>query len=181
MNLGRQIYTLLRTPIIKFNLKKSHLKLNKELIKLAYSLKDKNKGVVKSNKHGYQSQLITNENTLIKKFIKKFEIPFSIFADEIKLNKPWTCHPDLPWINISSKGAYNIYHAHGEAHFAAVYYIQVPKNSGQIKFLKDRHVFDYFPNQYDLLIFPGWLQHSVCKNKSNEDRISIAWNINIKQ
>jgi uncharacterized protein (TIGR02466 family) len=177
----RKIYTLLNTPIFKFNLKKSHLKLNKDLIKLAYSLKDKDKGVVKSNKRGYQSQLISDKNSIIKKFIKKFQIPFSIFADDIKLNKPWTCHFDLPWINISSKGAYNIYHAHGEAHFAGVYYIQVPKDSGQIKFLKNKYVFDYFPNQYDLLIFPGWLQHSVSKNKSNEDRISIAWNMYIKQ
>jgi len=29
----------------------------------------------------------------------------------------------------------------------------------------------------DLIIFPGWLQHSVDTNMSKEDRISISFNL----
>ena len=32
----------------------------------------------------------------------------------------------------------------------------------------------------DLLIFPGYLPHKVSKNESNEDRIVISFNVDVK-
>ena len=35
-------------------------------------------------------------------------------------------------------------------------------------------------NEGDLLIFPGYLPHKVAKNESNEDRIVISFNVDIR-
>ena len=35
-------------------------------------------------------------------------------------------------------------------------------------------------NEGDLLIFPGYLPHKVAKNESDEDRIVISFNVDIK-
>ena len=194
----RQVYSLFSAPFFKFNLHASHESINEKLKKLAYQLKKEN-GVIKSNRNGYQSNFISNKTPVIKKFVKSINPHFETFADAIGLAKPWTSDNNLPWINISPKGAYNELHSHGEADFSIVYYIEAPKNSGRIRFetpilhlrssslkyathfFNNCPVIDYFPHKYDLIMFPGWLAHSVFENKSDEDRISMAWNVTIKQ
>jgi uncharacterized protein (TIGR02466 family) len=37
------------------------------------------------------------------------------------------------------------------------------------------------PKEGDLIMFPSWLRHYVEPSKSNEDRISIAFNLEIGQ
>ena len=129
----RQVYSLFSTPFFKFNLHASHESINEKLKKLAYQLKKEN-GVIKSNRNGYQSNFISNKTPVIKKFVKSINPHFETFADAIGLAKPWTSDNNLPWINISPKGAYNELHSHGEADFSIVYYIEAPKNSGRIRF-----------------------------------------------
>ena len=177
----RQIYTLLRTPIIKFNLKKSHKKINASLKRLAYQV-NKFEGVKKSNRSGYQSDFLKDK--LLEDLIKSTQKYFTEFAEEIGLLKPWS---------------FNALHTHGGEDFSLVYYIQVPQNSGAIVFetpvlhlrtselkYNNQPFFNspeirYVPKKYDLIIFPSWLAHSVESNKSDEDRISLAWNTKITQ
>ena len=35
------------------------------------------------------------------------------------------------------------------------------------------------PDDGDILLFPSWLNHSVRKNRSQEQRVSVAFNIDI--
>ena len=76
---------------------------------------------------------------------------------------------------------------------SGVLYVKTPKNCGKIKFYDPRPNIDTAPdmeyyedmnNQYEitvnpnlLLLFPSWLQHDVGINESNEERISISFNI----
>ena len=100
------------------------------------------------------------------------------------------------WVNINGNGDYNEIHNHnpflGTA-LSGVFYVQTPPNSGRIRFYDPRkhycnaadmlyynngytfHYIDPRPNL--LIIFPGWLDHMVETNNSNEDRISISFNI----
>ena len=106
------------------------------------------------------------------------------------------------WININVKGAYNRTHNHPQADFSGVYFVQCPKNCGQILF-DNPHTFEAFnelssykkdftvqgyqhkaisiePKAGRLLMFPAYLMHGVAENKSDEDRISIAFNCNVR-
>ena len=105
------------------------------------------------------------------------------------------------WINVSSSGNFQEYHVHTNSHFSAVYYVKVPKNCGDIVFRAHDHAGDMFPlpfsidtekepayrtyyvkpKESELIIFRSNLEHMVQKNKSNDDRISIAFNFVLKE
>ena len=113
-------------------------------------------------------------------------------------NKTVFCN--TAWVNVSSPGNYQEFHNHSGHHFSAVYYVKVPPNSGNILFRSYDHAGDMFslpfnateekdpafktyfitPKDSDLIIFRSNLEHMVQKNKSTEDRISIAMNFIIK-
>jgi uncharacterized protein (TIGR02466 family) len=102
------------------------------------------------------------------------------------------------WINSNNKNDYNFLHNHPESNISGVYYIKTPKNSGRIVFQngdltkmnsKNQNYFDdpnfysrYFipVNQYDLILFPSETFHYVEPNRSDEERISVAFNLILK-
>ena len=117
------------------------------------------------------------------KYSKEFGMPF----DNINCNGAW--------INLARPGAFQEYHMHGNSHFSAVYYINVPENSGDIVFKSHEAAFDMYPlpaeNKVtyagfktftftpvnnDLVIFRSNIMHMVTQNNSNHDRVSIAIN-----
>ena len=72
--------------------------------------------------------------------------------------------------------------------------MKVPENSGRIRFYDPRmisslnppdHQYYYNSQSYNfivpqedmILFFPSWLEHDVEENQSNEERISIGFNI----
>ena len=98
------------------------------------------------------------------------------------------------WFNVSSPGNYQEFHQHGGHHFSLTYYVQAPKNCGNIIFKslesytdmfplpieqENRNsvkIYSYEPEESKFLIFRSNLPHMVEKNLSDEDRISIAMN-----
>jgi len=111
------------------------------------------------------------------------------------------------WVNISKPGGYLEKHHHPDCNLAGVLWIKAPQNSGDIVFdspmtfnpflqsakkreidsytddFKDKtNIYsDYYfpPTEGRILIFPSYLEHQVRENKSNEDRISVSFNIKI--
>lgn len=98
------------------------------------------------------------------------------------------------WININSPGAYNIRHTHPRSVLTCTLYIQTPSNSGDLVLynMNPAQIFAAYSNNYKqynfteyrikpkpglFVAFPGWLDHSVDVNESNEDRLSISMNI----
>tara|TARA_B100001175_G_scaffold298141_1_gene288487 strand:+ start:54 stop:653 length:600 start_codon:yes stop_codon:yes gene_type:complete len=105
------------------------------------------------------------------------------------------------WININSTGGYNDTHHHPGSLLSGVLWVKSSKDSGNIMF-DDPAMFnesnivtelsDDLKNHYHkdpehwrnpveglLLMFPSYLMHRVGVNKSNEDRISISFNLDI--
>ena len=104
------------------------------------------------------------------------------------------------WLNINNRNNFNISHTHPGCDYAGVIYLKVPENSGSIRFQnpnafgrsnyfeklteKERKdTFQYpqyqiFPEEGDILLFPADLPHYVMPNNSEEERISLAFNIN---
>jgi hypothetical protein len=68
-------------------------------------------------------------------------------------------------------------HHHGESPFAWVYYIKVPPGAGDLTFwFLEKFRYSIPPKESHLVLFPGWMNHSVSKNRGNEIRISLAGN-----
>jgi uncharacterized protein (TIGR02466 family) len=97
------------------------------------------------------------------------------------------------WINIAEKGVKHDYHSHPGYTIAGVYYFRVSDEQGGICFnnpnlmIYNAHFpegrcspqsVELIPKDGDIVLFPAWLQHSTHENKTDEERISIAFNIN---
>ena len=106
------------------------------------------------------------------------------------------------WINMNNKGGYNEVHTHPGCIMSGVYYVKVPNGDcGQIAFHRDgmdayllhslgvaedmstgeaphcSATWSYPPVENRLFVFPAWLSHGVRENLTDEDRISISFNL----
>ena len=160
------------------------------LIDKIYLEKDKSRGVHKTNVGGWQSEDILDNELFyddINYIIKNIDLNFDINLCEM-------------WINVNSPGNYNKSHVHPGASLSGVFYVKTPDKSGNIYFenpnrycsslimrkyeeslnLSFNHteIYRFSPNSGTILIFPGDLSHHVSENKSEHDRISIAFNLN---
>jgi uncharacterized protein (TIGR02466 family) len=103
------------------------------------------------------------------------------------------------WVNENYYGDFNMPHNHAalNSQFSGIWYLKCPPNSGKLVFLNQPTNVDYsilydfiddplswvkyfvIPEQYKLILFPSSLVHLVEPNKSNESRISVAFNIGL--
>ncbi|MBI1261445.1 MAG: hypothetical protein GC184_06945 [Rhizobiales bacterium] len=99
------------------------------------------------------------------------------------------------WINKNGPGDFNKAHVHPNAVLSGSYYVNVPAESGNIEFFDPvrERVMSLYPIKKRtktnsqaleyrcanglLIIFPSWLQHGVQPNRSNDYRVSIAFNM----
>lgn len=142
-----------------------------------------------SNVGGYQGHGFYNQD-LIDKI--KNNIP-------LRVDKPINDFSFYSWVNVNKKLNRNERHCHmhTDIFLSGVFYVKYPENSGVIRFYDPRgHLmqmqkdYDYYYDGYAynyiqpknnlLILFPSWLEHDVEENKSDDERISIAFNINTK-
>lgn len=94
------------------------------------------------------------------------------------------------WATLNTKGDYSIAHDHGHAEISGVYYFQTNGEDGDfyinspVPEIKCSNLFNNFhspriikPQVGRLLLFPGFMTHGVRKNITDNNRISIAFNI----
>lgn len=100
------------------------------------------------------------------------------------------------WANINSQGGFNDLHTHGNSYLSGVYYVQTPENSGLLRFSDPRpqaimivpemkadvekeywNRISFRGERGQIVLFPGYLPHQVLSNESNEERISLSFNI----
>ena len=102
------------------------------------------------------------------------------------------------WANVNLRGHSNRDHVHPNNYLSGVYYVTVPEGSGRILFrdpraqamifvpaVKQRSPFNsdehaITPEEGDLILFHSWLPHMVEPNQSDQERISIAFNVTLK-
>lgn len=102
------------------------------------------------------------------------------------------------WSIINRSDATNSRHIHGNSFISAAYYVKAPKNCGDIVFHDPRNEPSYYhpqvstPNKLNtnivkitpqeglLVLFPSYVYHSVEANKSNDERVVISFNIDLK-
>ena len=103
---------------------------------------------------------------------------------------------DESWLARTRKNEYHHKHAH-TSELAGVYYVKTNGMDGDIVFHTGTPILGtskIFRNSSDLapgrkieskmgriILFPGWLEHSVNTNQTNDDRISLSFNISLRK
>ena len=104
------------------------------------------------------------------------------------------------WANVNRRGDFNAMHTHPDAILSGCIYLKVDgTDQGAIQFLDAREgsptahwrcytrlndstplteqAVTVTPREGDILFFPGWLWHWVTPNLTDEERVSVAFNI----
>ena len=167
------------------------------LIDYAYKLKEEDpKGFTISSRRGWQSKgfCLSDMNDLLHATILRGLSSFPSIKNTTEMRAS-------AWININGPGAYNSLHSHPNTDLSGVMWIKAPKDCGSISFVnpndhstyneiysytqefKDQffihHAYWLPPIEGRMIIFPSHLKHEVKENKSNEDRISVSFNVNL--
>lgn len=172
--------------------------IQSHLIDWIYNYQKNTDGVVHSNSGGWQSP---------SDFY--LDDSFSEFADYILQNSlAALTHYNLEfkmsnmWININRKGDYNMMHNHPLSVMSGVLWVKTPEKCGSLRFesphsftqhlllnnvdsevAKEQNYYSEYtfnPKEGTMILFPSDLLHGVEPNESDEDRISIAFNLNCK-
>jgi uncharacterized protein (TIGR02466 family) len=187
------IIDIFKTSI--FQTKINNISYKKYFLNILKNLKKNNsKSMGISNIGGFQSYSsneINNKEVLDNIILN----PTKDFIKNLNPTKEIKFKLQSYWINSNKENDYNLLHNHYGSNISGVYYIKVPKLSGRLVFqngdsskLKDNN-FEYFnnPNFYcrffcnveegDLYLFSADTIHYVEPNRSKEERISVAFNI----
>ena len=160
-----------------------------ELTDEIYKLSLVSRTIRKSNYGGWQSDVTLYENPVFKPLCQHISrLCFKIFGkDTTTVHQMWAC--------INKKHNHNVIHNHGNYSISGVYYVTVPKNSGDIVFRDPRPaatataargLFDsgeceqFIPYTGLLLLFPSYLDHFVLPSNSDDDRIAISFDLTLK-
>ena len=172
-----------------------------DLVKSIYEEKKKDPvGVIISNQGGWQSQSFSGSSdnivvSTVKDAVSRYFSLNKIFKEDTAID-----FKNL-WFNINGKGNFNMSHIHFGCDLSGVLWIKTSKECGSIEFASPNvytqgSVIDFYsdeikerynlypgwaftPEEGKIIIFPSSLSHHVYSNKSNEDRISVSFNMRL--
>ncbi len=157
-------------------------------------LSEQTNGEKRSNRNGWQSDTLLWKEKIFNPLLDKvLENSKKIAMHLSKKDVPQMVIRSM-WGNINPKGGFNFTHVHPSSWMSGVYYIQLPEGNNEIVFedprparmmdfqrsslIKDEY-FSHYSKVGQLLLFPSWLPHFVSPNTSNENRISISFNVEL--
>ena len=131
------------------------------------------------------------KNNLILDFnLEKFSNEVDIHVNKYisKIGFPKTNYKIVSsWFALFRRGNYAHIHNHGDCDIAGVYYFKKSGDDGSFFFTSPVPALDSScfrtgrvvlnPNEGEIILFPGWLNHGVETNDTDEDRCSISFNI----
>ena len=175
------------TMIWEFMRSETRVTFNEDITSWILGIKEKEKSVRKSNRGGWQSELYKPEGEfepLIKEITE--------FCKHLPLNIKEIIIPQL-WVNVNKRNDWNLIHQHGQYDLSGTYYVKVPKDSGRLVFRDPRPAAignKFMINRFDkgefknvnvmegmLGIWPAYLDHFVEPSNTDEERISISFDI----
>ena len=196
-----EILKLFPESVFKYKFEKFE-NFNPELSKYIYNLNQSDgTGITRSNKGGWHSKDfdLRDGNSIQVKFaleIQKYilntfrELGWKTENKKIQIQAMWAI--------INKKDDFNVIHSHPNCLLSAAYYVKAPKDCGKFQIENPNSIKKHVSpeivnknehnvllarieiNEGDLIIFPGYLPHKVERNKSDEDRIVISFNVDVK-
>jgi len=130
--------------------------------------------------------------THVQKYVNTTQ--WSLLTDPAREGSPYSISMSDSWLNITRKGNYHNFHIHAHHSISGVYYHKMNPNMGGITFRNPNPIMSNMmfpegpispnmitmvPEEGSLIIFPSWLEHGTQKNNTDEERITLSFNINI--
>lgn len=177
-------------------------KINERLIADIAKLRATEKSVKKSNELGWHSPTNMHKREMFKPLCGCINAMAATIADSMNMRRDRRLVIETFWVNVNPKYAYNALHDHPQSIVSGVYYIQVDGDTGRLRFRdpraakrmnpwpvdadkkSDQRHWDrvsYTPVAGRLIMFPSWLEHDVEANLSDQDRISISFNMALQK
>jgi uncharacterized protein (TIGR02466 family) len=193
---GVRVSTLFATPVIVGELDAAD-KLNVDLERRILAKRDEDRGLKLSNRGGWQSThdfVPWSGEAGMRVINRACELATANVSRPDGARPRWTVDA---WANVSGPGAFNMPHVHGGTYWAAVYYVRIGEGDGGQLVLHDPRMpglrmhapgvrftnlgpevrAEIKPKEGLLVMFPGWLSHSVEPWQGSGERISVAMNI----
>jgi uncharacterized protein (TIGR02466 family) len=165
-----------------------------ETIKTILAMRDGCVGIARSNAGGWHStdDLHKSENPEIAWIMQRaLQIAESCIVEYYGESKQGQLHMVNAWANINGPGNWNAPHIHLPCQWSGCFYVNVNdaaqlRNDGNIIFIDPLPLGPHFrkatnsviqPKTGMILIFPSYLMHMVEPHQSDEERISIAFNL----
>jgi uncharacterized protein (TIGR02466 family) len=190
---------LFHTPLATFELQDGTA-LNRQLLAEVSAMRAVSDGVSRSNRHGWHSDDDFFERTEPGCTALRSHVLEAVRQCTLELSPGFDCARNAVqaegWFNVLGRGGYNTPHDHPAWVWSGCYYVQVPRSgverSGSIEFLDSRtnvrtltvegagcfaSKFLVQPRAGMLILFPSYLRHWVYPNESDEERISVAFNV----
>lgn len=182
-----KLFPLFPIQLIAHDLE-NYLDYRNKLVRYCYQDQKESEGVAISNIGGWQSE---------HKQIDLLEDIYKEISDCLSKYLTSNFAFSMPWININPPKTFNERHTHPGSDLSVVMYVKSSENSGDIELTNPAYIESFnllssvsqeanlspsisiTPVEGRVLIFPSNILHRVLENKSNDDRISIAWNVKI--
>ncbi len=162
-----------------------------ELIEYFMDFQKEHESVSVSNRKGYQSEPFLYDVPSFEKYSPIIWAILKPYFDQVVENiidHGFSVHLTLSnlWVNINHPGSYNIEHTHPHSVYSGVLWIKSPEYSGNLVLQHpSKHNvyattftnYEIVPEEGKVVIFPSHVIHSVLPNESDEDRISLSFNI----
>lgn len=168
---------------------------NKSIAEYCYKVKEEKPGVNISNRGGWHSgELITPIPSALEQLFNEL----TVFVNDVPQRYMGTSDLVLGnwWININGKYDYNEQHDHQNSVLSGTYYVQVPEeNMGDLVLHRGDNAEFFLTSKVEkqptmanamavpcpvkesmFYLFPSWVKHSVERNNTDSERISIAFN-----
>lgn len=168
---------------------------NKAIKDYCLKVRKQKPGIKKSNQGGWHSgELILP----IPNSLQQLFNDLTIFVNEVCARHTGINNLVLGnfWININGHNDYNLLHDHHNSILSGVYYVSVPRKDMGDLILNRGDNMEYFMSsnikreqtmanslnavkpaiESSFYLFPSWVKHSVERNESTKERISIAFN-----
>jgi len=132
-------------------------------------------------------------NVKFKSLKKELLKQFYRFKDNVLKYENTDFDITTSWLALSNSEDEGVSHNHRNSFYSGVYYLKVPEKSGGISFIdynsQNFYITPTVENSYNstewafevkedlLLFFPSETYHTILKNHSKDDRISLAFNI----
>ena len=188
-------------PTVIHELKVEKFKsIKNKLVQFVYEQQEEDlDGVRYSNVGGWQSQPTYNsQDNILLSTVSETLMPY--FKDNVMDMSNEIIYEGL-WMNINKKGDHNSTHDHPGCHMAGVFWINSPPECGNLE-MQNPHSFSmgnemmmytedfqkkssaypvymFPPTEGTLLLFPACINHRVSASQSDEDRISVAFNLSL--
>lgn len=147
---------------------------------------------IKHNTKASETKYILN-NKKFKSLKNNLLKQFNLFKNNVLKYENTNFDITTSWLAISNEKDLGISHNHRNSFYSGIFYLKTPENCGDVQFQNyDSNNFYIEPtvkNSYNstqwqfkvkenlLLFFPSELYHTILKNNSKSNRISLAFNI----